>query len=311
MKYIEYVNAKLKEVLAKAPDMAIFGQNINAGSCIGGYTRGIKLNEKSIIINSTNTENALVGVGFGMMLSNLKAIFFMKQLDFLLLGIDQIVNTNNILRTKKGIGSFTIMPIIVDSGYEGPQSSLNTLPDFCSISSTDGYALTNKHDIDFALENLMLRPGFRIISFSQRLLKTEILSISDSVKNADDGSWFQYSSGEDLTIACFNLSLPIGYNLSQDLESQGIRSTLFSVNYVHNQDLSPIIESYKKTGKLLIIDDTKSVNSHSQQFAFQSLRTHPKGKVHLEKRIFSKEWFVPSPDDFSVDKNKILNWFKE
>ena len=37
------------------------------------------------------------GVGFGLMLRSVNSVFFMKQFDFLLLGIDHLVNTYNII----------------------------------------------------------------------------------------------------------------------------------------------------------------------------------------------------------------------
>ena len=41
-----------------------------------------------------------------------------------MLGIDQIVNTYNLIRRRKLPSSFTIFNVVVDSGYEGPQSAL-------------------------------------------------------------------------------------------------------------------------------------------------------------------------------------------
>ena len=72
------------------------------------------------------------------MMSGVSGIFFMKQLDFLLLGIDHLVNTYNIIRNvqeKYPNGSFTIVPTIVDSGYDGPQSSFNNLNDLISVTN--------------------------------------------------------------------------------------------------------------------------------------------------------------------------------
>jgi DNA (cytosine-5)-methyltransferase 3A len=59
--------------------------------------KNIKLSENSRFINSTNAENSLGGFGFGLMINGASSVFFMKQLDFLLLGIDQLVNTYNII----------------------------------------------------------------------------------------------------------------------------------------------------------------------------------------------------------------------
>ena len=41
-------------------------------------------------------------------------------------------------------GSFTIVPTIVDSGYDGPQSSFNNLNDLCSIARIKGYTISSK-----------------------------------------------------------------------------------------------------------------------------------------------------------------------
>lgn len=137
MKYVEYANSMIREEVIKKDRLVLYGQNIGAGSCLGGLTRSLKVQKNGRIINTQNSENTLVGVGFGLMLNNVSSIYFMKQQDFLLLGIDHLVNTYNIIRVNVPKASFTIMPIIVDSGYEGPQSCLNSFADFCSIGSVD------------------------------------------------------------------------------------------------------------------------------------------------------------------------------
>jgi len=65
MTFLEYINGLLRKEIAKAKNLAIFGQNIAAGSYLGGLTKGLKVGAGSRIINSTNAENSLVGLGFG------------------------------------------------------------------------------------------------------------------------------------------------------------------------------------------------------------------------------------------------------
>src|ERR1700687_5796721 len=163
MKYLEFVNALLKDEVSRHDKLVLFGQNINAGSCLGGLTRGLSVRSSGKIINSTNSENTLCGFGFGMMMNGVSSIFFMKQLDFLLLGIDHLVNTYNIIRNMKqgNNSSFTIMPIVVDNGYQGPQSSLNNLPDFCSIARIPGFSITNKWDAEKIISKELVSPGCR------------------------------------------------------------------------------------------------------------------------------------------------------
>ena len=119
MKYIELVNNLLKNEVSKHEQLVIFGQNVSAGSCIGGMTRDLSVPKTGKIINSTNSENSLCGFGFGMMINDVSSIFFMKQLDFLLLGIDHLVNTYNLIRNHENNASFTIFPIVMDNGFQG------------------------------------------------------------------------------------------------------------------------------------------------------------------------------------------------
>ena len=157
MKYIEYINKFIKEKIIEHEKLVVYGQNIDAGSCLGGLTRGLQI-KNGKIINSINSENSLCGFGFGMMIGGTSSIFFMKQLDFPLLGIDHLTNTYNIIRNSEHINnaSFTIMPITVDKGYEGPQSSLNNFGDFCSIARISGYTITNKIDAEKIIKNKLI-----------------------------------------------------------------------------------------------------------------------------------------------------------
>ena len=157
MKYSELINKLIQERIKENENMVIFGQNISAGSCLSGLTKGFSnISPSNRIVNSTNSENSLCGFGFGLMINEISSIFFMKQLDFLLLGIDHLVNTYNIIRTmyKNSSASFTIFPIIVDNGFQGPQSSLNNFGDFCSMANIDGYTITNKLDAEVIINEI-------------------------------------------------------------------------------------------------------------------------------------------------------------
>src|SRR5262245_48555872 len=110
--YVEYINARIRARTCDAERLIAYGQNITAGSHLSGLTRGLCAGAGGLILNTPNIENTLVGVGFGVMLRAMAAIFFCKQQDFLLLGMDQIVNTYNAIRHRPDLGSFTIVAIV-------------------------------------------------------------------------------------------------------------------------------------------------------------------------------------------------------
>ena len=310
MKYIEFVNNLIKQEVIKYDNLVLFGQNINAGSCLGGLTRGLKVKESSKIIHSTNSENSLCGFGFGLLMGETNSIFFMKQLDFLLLGIDHLVNTFNIIRNLdyfKLKASFTIMPIIVDNGYQGPQSSLNTFSDFCSIARIPGYTITNKFDTEQIISSELIKPGFRIICPSQRLFNEELL-IPEKLEYVNkENTVFQYSSGQNVTIVCFNLSFSYGLELSNKLKIRGLSSSLFTVNSPTPCDWSKIIDDLKINKKLVIFEDSKSVNTSIYTFLNDVYESCNLDKKIIIRREMHENWLNPISDILEINYDKIIN----
>lgn len=306
MKYIEYINKLIKNKVSETENIVLFGQNISAGSCLGGLIKGLRAKAGSFIINTPNSENTLVGVGFGLMLNGVSSIFFMKQLDFLLLGVDHLVNTYNFIRIKNSRASFTIMPIVVDLGYQGMQSSLNNFGDFCSIARISGYTVTNKQDADYIIGSHLVSPGFRIIGVSQRLFNNDILDNKKTIVPNNGGEICQYYSGENATIVCFNFSFPQGFKIYNELRVKGLNSSLFSVNAVVSVDWTPIIDSIKITKKLIILDDSKCVNRSCYSLIANAYENCFVDVVLLFARDCTDELLCPNPEEFIVSTDVIL-----
>jgi len=305
MNYVEHLNSLIKERVAVTDNLVIFGQNIAAGSCLSGLTRELKVRPESRVINTANSENTLCAIGFGVMLSAANAIFFMKQLDFLFLGMDHLVNTFNLIRRKESNGSFTIFPVVVDSGYEGPQSSTNNLSDFCSIARVQGLTLTNKVDSQEIIRKNLVKPGFRIICCSQRLFKTEIIDREVLYMN-DERTIYQYATGKDVTIVCLNFSLPNGIELNTCIEEAGLTADLFSVNEALPVNWRAVLASIETNNRLIIMDDSKSPCSQGSILLNEVYERCSLRYKKILRRDFSGYSFRPNSDQMHVDFYEII-----
>jgi pyruvate dehydrogenase E1 component beta subunit len=309
MKYIEYLNGLIKEEVLKTDNCVIFGQNINAGSCLGGLTRNIKVNSNSCIFNSTNAENSLAGFGFGLLMNGSNGAFFMKQLDFLLLSVDHLVNTFNIIRSVKDKypeGSFTIVATVVDSGYDGPQSSFNNFYDLCSIARVNGFTISNKTEADFLFANQFLKPGFRIIALSQRLSKEEIIDSMAPVKTISNGEVFQYCEGPDVTVVSSNFAYPQASGLVAFLSERGIQSSHFNVSNCTTDAWDLIVGDIAKTGNIIVIDDSKSIQTPGNKLLSQICGMKINKKM-IFNRVMNDNWLYPVSDIFEIDQDYVLN----
>ena len=72
--FTKTINAKINELCSNEPTI-IFGQNIISGSRVSGLGTGLEKNIDSLAINTTNTENSLIGMGFGILLTGVNAIY--------------------------------------------------------------------------------------------------------------------------------------------------------------------------------------------------------------------------------------------
>ena len=93
--YIGQILEQVNRVTENCGPILLYGENIDTGSRIAGLARGLKINPESQILNVGNCELTHCGVGFGILSDGGQAALFVKQLDFMLLGLDQICNTFN------------------------------------------------------------------------------------------------------------------------------------------------------------------------------------------------------------------------
>tara|TARA_Y100000748_G_scaffold293052_1_gene282174 strand:+ start:156 stop:1106 length:951 start_codon:yes stop_codon:yes gene_type:complete len=307
MKFVKFLNQILiKELSSFNNEVVIYGQNVHAGSCLSGLTRDISSLDKVVSSNSQNSENMLVGKGFGLMLNGVSSVFFMKQLDFLLLGIDQIVNTYNIIRQQDCNAAFTIFPVTVDSGYEGPQAILNNVESFSAIADVEAYSFTNKIDSSLIIENYLLKPGFRILSSGQRLLQSDLLEL-DLIYKDPDLNFIQYTKGNDVSILCFNHSLPYGLELSELILSKGLSSSLFSINNHSDFKKDVLLKEIAISKKVILIDDSRGENNALNRVALEINRSILDVKVTEAVRKQSERLIKPYEDSMKIDYNSLIN----
>ncbi len=305
MRYIEYINKLIMDKAAATPNIVLFGQNINAGSYVSGLTKNPRVGPGGLIINATNSESTLVGLGFGMMLNGIPSVFLMKQQDFLLLGADHLANTYNFIRRKAPKASFTIVFIIVDVGYQGLQSSINNFGDLCSLARIPGFTITNRRDAEEIINTHLVAPGFRIIGVSQRLFGKDILDI-ETISVNKEKTLFQYKKGAKATIACFNLAFPYGLELHRKLEEKGLGASLYSVNAVTPIDWSELVQDVTKTKNLVVIDDSKSENFSSDNFLAAALEEgKPSRTITVRRDMKGNAWLFPNADALEIDYDRI------
>jgi len=306
--FTEFVNSELVSQFKNYRRSVIFGQNISAGSRISGL--GNKLEEISgcRVINSTNSENSLIGMGFGLSLMGIPSLFLMKQHDFSLLGLDQLVNTHNVLRQGRLIAPFVILMVVVDSGFEGPQATLNSLDEYASLSKADVHLLSTKESIESAF-NQSLEPGLHLLALGQSNMKKKLVKAISPIKFQKDVVLYQNIEMPKPTIAIvfYGVNIGIGLETANKLKNMKIGTDLFVIckisNSEHNADF---IDTLQKYSEVIIIDTGKSDVHYSSKLAFHLSTLQVKVKIF--ERTSMPTWSEVSEDSPEFDAETIATY---
>lgn len=290
LSYVQYVNQGLRNRFEGTKGV-IFGQNIVAGSRISGLGAGLDSLESVTAINTPNVENSLMGFGLGLMLSSTDSVFLMKQHDFALLGLDQLTNTVNVVKTRELTASFIVLMVVVDSGYEGPQASLNNLDEFASLSRSPVYLLNTKNNIDFAFEKSK-SPGLHFMALGQSCMKKEIIDFGGLSKCINSGDLLEKKEKSQVLIIYFGLDIGYLETLQIEFGNMGIRADSLIVNRLE-RDLKIENQLLREYESILVLDQSKSDVSYAQKMSFELARFLP---VTYITRVPSLNWCQVSDD---------------
>lgn len=307
MRNVELVNNKIRSVLAEQKTVISYGQNVSLGSCIGGLTKNLPNTNNSRVINTTNCENTLAGVGFGLLLENIHSVFFLKQQDFLTLSVDHLVNTWSSVRNKKLNASLTFFCVTMNGGYEGPQSSLNSICDFCSIANMPGFTISNAEDTSWVISRQLVSIGVRVIAISQQFLGQEIKQSAANYELIDSlNGIHRYGTGGEATIISLNHAFEVAHIFSEILDVHGVTNSLFNFSAILPVSMEAVIEHARKTNRVFIFDDTKSANKPAYNLSNNINRLMPNCIVSVHERNFEPGWSSPNEDKFELNLEKIV-----
>ena len=308
-KYLQAMNQIISDRVNQMENTFVYGENLDRGSFISGLSKNLVSGPTRLVKNVGNCEYTHCGVGFGLMMSGKNAVLFVKQLDFMMLGIDHFVSTYGSIRAtryQQPLGSFTIVTAIYDQGFQGPQSSFKGLGEICSMSGVSGFMLQELSDAKKIVAEEIPKPGIRFFALSQRKANEELTEVN-IVDAAPDNSVIQYRHGSDATIACFGYSLTQGKSLINLFTEQSLNPSLFSFNHVEDGDWKIAIQNASRTKKLIIFDDTHSTTSWSFRFLTDVLEYDAEVRFTVVRNRAVKSTAV-SDERFEVDCKKVFAW---
>ncbi|MBP1856630.1 pyruvate dehydrogenase complex E1 component subunit beta [Rhizobium herbae] len=267
----EALRDAMAEEMRRDPDVFVMGEEVAEYQGAYKITQGL-LQEfgPRRVVDTPITEHGFAGVGVGAAMAGLKPIVEFMTFNFAMQAIDQIINSA--AKTLYMSGGQMGAPIV----FRGPNGA--------------AARVGAQHSQDYATWYSQI-PGLKVVmpytaADAKGLLKAairdpnpvvflenEILyGQSFDVPKMDDfvlpiGKARIHRKGEDVTIVSFGIGMTYAIKAIAELEKEGIDVELIDLRTLRPMDLPTVIESVKKTGRLVTVEEGYPQNSIGTEIA--------------------------------------------
>jgi pyruvate dehydrogenase E1 component beta subunit len=226
------------------------------------------------VVDTPITELGFTGLGIGAAMNGLRPIIEFMTFNFSLVAIDQLINGAAKMMYMSG-GQFPL-PIV----FRGPTGNAGQLAAQHSQNFENWYANTpglkvvvpsNAYDAKGLLKSSIL-DNDPVIFMESELMYGDKGEVPEKEYYIPLGSADIKKEGNDVTIVTFGKILKVAMETARELEKENISAEVIDLRTVRPIDFKTIIESVKKTNRLVIVEETWPLASISAEISFHVQR---------------------------------------
>ena len=223
------------------------------------------------VIDTPIAELGFSGIAVGSAMKGNRPIVEFMTFNFSLVGIDQIINNAAKMRQKSG-GQFNI-PIV----FRGPTASAGQLGATHSQAFESWYANTpglkvivpsNPYDAKGLLK-AAIRDDDPVIFMESEQMYGDKGEVPEGEYILPIGVADIKREGKDVTVVSFGKIIKEAYKAADELEKEGISVEVIDLRTVRPMDHDAILNSVKKTNRLVILEEAWPFGSVSSEITYQ------------------------------------------
>ena len=223
------------------------------------------------VIDTPISELGFSGIGVGSTMTGNRPIIEFMTFNFALVGIDQIINNAAKIRQMSG-GQFPC-PIV----FRGPTGSAGQLAATHSQAFESWYANcpglkvivpSNPYDAKGLLKSA-IRDNDPIIFMESEQMYGDKGDVPEEEYLIPIGKAEVKITGKDVTIVSFGKIMKEAIKAIEELKKDGIQAELIDLRTIRPLDINTILESVKKTNRLVILEESWPFGNISTEIAYQ------------------------------------------
>ncbi len=223
------------------------------------------------VIDTPISELGFSGIGVGSTMTGNRPIIEFMTFNFALVGIDQIINNAAKIRQMSG-GQFPC-PIV----FRGPTGSAGQLAATHSQAFESWYANcpglkvivpSNPYDAKGLLKSA-IRDNDPIIFMESEQMYGDKGEVPEEEYLIPIGKAEVKITGKDVTIVSFGKIMKEAIKAIEELKKDGIQAELIDLRTIRPLDINTILESVKKTNRLVILEESWPFGNISTEITYQ------------------------------------------
>jgi len=224
------------------------------------------------VIDTPISELGFAAVGVGAAQKGLRPVVEFMTWNFAVLALDQILNTASKMLAMSG-GQVNC-PIVFrgpngSAGQLGAQHSTAFESYYANIPGLKVISPSNGYDAKGLLKQAIRYEEDPVIFMESEVMYGEKSEVPDEEYYIEIGKADVKKQGSDVTIVGWSKMVKIAMGAAAELEKENISAEVIDIRTIRPLDWKTILESVKKTNRLIVIDEQWPMCSVSSEIAYR------------------------------------------
>jgi pyruvate dehydrogenase E1 component beta subunit len=224
------------------------------------------------IIDTPISELGFAAIGVGAAQNGLRPIVEFMTWNFAVLALDQILNTASKMLAMSG-GQITC-PIVFrgpngSAGQLGAQHSTAFEAMYANIPGIKVVSPSNGYDAKGLLKQALRYEADPVVFMESEVMYGDKSDVPDGEYYIELGKADVKRAGRDVTIVSFNKMMKVALGAAEELEKEGISAEVIDLRTIRPLDWMTILESVKKTNRLVIVEEQWPFASVSSEISYR------------------------------------------
>jgi pyruvate dehydrogenase E1 component beta subunit len=255
--YALAINEALHQTMASDEKVFLIGQGVKSPWYVGNTAKGLldRFGQERII-DTPVSENAVTGAAVGAAIVGMRPVVIHPRMDFMLYAMDPIIN--EAANWHYMFGGRSSVPVVIwgiinRGGEQAAQHSQALHALFAHIPGLKVVMPSTPFDAK-GLMISAIKDDNPVIYIEDRWLHNIEDDVPEEVYEIPIGKAVIRKEGSDVTLVTISYMAQLAVEVANDLAEKGIDVELLDIRTVKPIDRELIVDSVKKTGRLVVAD---------------------------------------------------------